>query len=262
MKIDVKFSENRFNAKFGEISEIWDGYPQEEVDSMVAAAEQRGNEAGKQAEYDRFWDLFQQNGNRSDYSFAFTGTGWTDATFKPKYDIAPTHNSHNMFNSTSISDLEACMAVNGVKFDFSKVASSRRMDSLMTYTTLTIVPELDFSNCPVVALTSLLAYSPSVKTVRLLKLREDGTNTLASAFINCSELENLMISGAIGSNDVNLQWSNKLTHDSLMSVINALQDKTGDTSGTRWTLTIGSENYAKLTDTEVDIARNKGWAVV
>ena len=42
---------------------------------------------GRQAEYDEFWDAFQQNGNRTDYHFGFAGKGWRDETFKPKYDI-------------------------------------------------------------------------------------------------------------------------------------------------------------------------------
>ncbi len=44
-------------------------------------------EKGKQAEYDRFWDEFQENGNRRFYSYAFSGYGWTNENFKPKYPI-------------------------------------------------------------------------------------------------------------------------------------------------------------------------------
>lgn len=42
-------------------------------------------QAGKNAEYDMFWDSIQQNGNRQDYwgTFAF----WADEIFKPKYPI-------------------------------------------------------------------------------------------------------------------------------------------------------------------------------
>lgn len=43
-------------------------------------------EAGKQAEYDRFWDEFQQNGLRKDYWYAFSGTGWPKV-LNPKYNI-------------------------------------------------------------------------------------------------------------------------------------------------------------------------------
>ena len=46
-------------------------------------------DAGKKAEYDAFWDTFQNNGNRTTYSYAFYGSavGWNDTTFNPKYPI-------------------------------------------------------------------------------------------------------------------------------------------------------------------------------
>lgn len=48
----------------------------------------------------------------------------------------------------------------------------------------------------------------------------------------------------------------KLTHDSLMVVINGLQTVT-ETQ----TLTLGTANLAKLTDDEKQIATNKGWTL-
>ena len=46
--------------------------------------------AGKQAQYDEFWDDFQQNGEQRKYMRAFQGSCWTDKTFNPKYDIIST----------------------------------------------------------------------------------------------------------------------------------------------------------------------------
>ena len=48
-------------------------------------------------------------------------------------------------------------------------------------------------------------------------------------FINCTALEDLVIEGVIGNNGFSVQWSTKLSHDSLMSIMNALQDKLGKT---------------------------------
>ena len=50
--------------------------------------------------------------------------------------------------------------------------------------------------------------------------------------------------------------SNKLTHDSIMVIINGLQTVT-----TTQTLTLGSTNLAKLTDEEKKIATDKGWTL-
>ena len=47
---------------------------------------------GKQDEYDRFWDAFQDNGNRDFYSYGFSGHGWTNENFKPKYPIITSAN--------------------------------------------------------------------------------------------------------------------------------------------------------------------------
>ena len=49
---------------------------------------------------------------------------------------------------------------------------------------------------------------------------------------------------------------NKLTHDSIMVIINGLQTVT-----TTQTLTLGSTNLAKLTDEEKKIATDKGWTL-
>lgn len=48
----------------------------------------------------------------------------------------------------------------------------------------------------------------------------------------------------------------KLTHDSLMVVINGLQTVT-----TKQTLTLGTTNLAKLTDEEKKVATDKGWTL-
>ena len=43
--------------------------------------------SGKRAEYDAFWDSYQDFGNQKSYIRAFGGDCWTEDTFKPKYDI-------------------------------------------------------------------------------------------------------------------------------------------------------------------------------
>ena len=45
---------------------------------------------GKQDEYDRFWDTYQNFGNKRIYTYAFGGEGWTDELLKPKYPIVTT----------------------------------------------------------------------------------------------------------------------------------------------------------------------------
>jgi hypothetical protein len=61
-------------------------------EKLVKVAENReklydgGVETGKKAEYDRFWDSYQENGQRWHYSYAFAGAAWNDDNMIPKYE--------------------------------------------------------------------------------------------------------------------------------------------------------------------------------
>jgi hypothetical protein len=103
-----------------------------------------GFEDGKKAEYDAFWDAYQQNGERVHYTGAFAGFGWTDETFKPKYDIRPTSILDNLFGSTAVTDVKGILEKQGVVLDLSNITS-------ITYlaqggnTKITRLPELNVS---------------------------------------------------------------------------------------------------------------------
>lgn len=56
--------------------------------------------------------------------------------------------------------------------------------------------------------------------------------------------------------DISFSMSTKLTHDSLMVVINGLQTVTSSQ-----TLELGSKNLNKLTEEEKQIATGKGWTL-
>lgn len=181
-----------------------------------------GFEAGKQAEYDSFWNNVQENGTRTRYNYAFAGDGWTDATFTPKYPFGAISHATYMFGYSLITEVKQTL-------DFSTIANNLAN----TFT------------------------GSKIKTLRLKLSETVGANNM---FMSCADLVNLEIEGRIGKNGFNFQWS-PLSHDSLMSIINALADKTGDTSGTAWKITIGATNKAKLTAEELEIAENKGWGV-
>lgn len=70
--------------------------------------------------------------------------------------------------------------------------------------------------------------------------------------------DNAVISAETGTQGV-LNYYNHLTAESLMSVINALADRTGMDSDT---LTLGSPHLAKLTPEQIKIATDKNWTVV
>lgn len=99
-----------------------------------------------------------------------------------------------------------------------------------------------------------------------------------SIFSSCTALQNLNFGTNLGKGytsktnnysnyTLDLSKSTKLTHDSLMNVINNLYDLniTYDVAngGTLYTqgLVLGSTNLAKLTSSELELATSKGWSV-
>lgn len=214
--------------------------------------------AGKQAEYDTFWDEYQSNGSRTDYSNAFAGAGWTTNTFNPKYDIAPV-NGYMMFRySTIAGDLVEILDSLGVSLDTSNITNPQYM---FCGTQFTRIGELDFSN-----VTTNPYYwfqtNSSLVTIDKLICNPNMTKNYTNCFSGCTALENITIEpNTIGNNGLNFNPCTKLTVDSLVSILNGLVDKSSDTSGTSWVLTLGATNLAKLTNEEKAIATEKGWTL-
>lgn len=191
--------------------------------TTIAENEQRvyeaGIEEGKKAEWDAFWDSYQDYGNRRNYNTLFYNSGWTAITFKPKYDMICTYAS-SMFAASHIVEINK---------------------------------KVDVTNSTSVA--TMFANATYLKTITNLIVSENN-DLSGNVFLNCGALENLTISGTIGKN-VDVHWSTKLTHDSLMSIINHLKD---GVSGL--TVTLGATNLAKLTDAEKAIATQKGCTLI
>ncbi len=81
MKFNVNFKEQdeKLNASFGEVTVIGGGSDRYE----------EGVADGRTAERSEFWDIYQNNGSRTDYQAAFSGVGWNNQNIKPKYNIIP-----------------------------------------------------------------------------------------------------------------------------------------------------------------------------
>jgi hypothetical protein len=185
----------------------------------IAENEQKVYEAGQQAEYDRFWDNYQRNGNRKNYRYAFYGQGWTLETFKPKYDLIVTDNGEFMFANSHIKcDLVELLEDLGVTLDLSKATS---ISQCLRGTYFTRFGELNFSNKK--SLNYVLDQNPYLETIDKLIISDDGTTTFVSTFASDWELKNITFEGVIGQ-DIDFKNCSKLTHDSLMSIINALKD--------------------------------------
>lgn len=206
-------------------------------------------ESGQKSEYDRFWDGYQDNGNRTSCAFLFAGKGWTNDVFQPKYSIKPS-NAYGMFWQTGISgDLEKFFDEKGIVLDFSKCSYTNYCFSQAN--SIKTVGIVDVSSAEK-GLLQTFAYNSGIETIRVFKVREE--QTYSSIFPGCTSLKNIEIEGVIGNN-FDIQQS-PLTHESLMSIINHLGTYT-----TTKTLNLGSTNLAKLTDVEKAIATGKGWTL-
>lgn len=181
-------------------------------------------EAGKQAEYDRFWDEYQENGNRTSYFNAFSGHAWTNENFKPKYDIT-VENGYGLFWQSNITgDLDELLEKCNVKLDFSKCFSFQNAFNSIK---ISIIGTIDARNVSTLSNTFLQTMGSTYqypKTIKLLILKEDGTNLFSNTFGNCQGLKNITIEGTIG-NDFDIHWS-PLSKNSILSIFNALSDST------------------------------------
>lgn len=128
----------------------------------------------------------------------------------------------------------------------------------------------DFNTSNVIYMGSMFQYSQNLVTVP--KLNASKVMSVTNMFGNCSNLTNLgglenlgqaydTIKSANYSNyKLDLSTNNKLTHDSLMNVINNLYDIKSKGCNPQ-SLVLGSTNLSKLSSEEVAIATEKGWTV-
>lgn len=230
----------------------------EEMSAFIPDVRQEGHDAGysegKQAQYDGFWDAYQDNGNRKDYKHAFSGYGWTDATFKPKYDIKPT-NTYHMLSESRIADFKGALQKAGVIFDMANATDETYF--LQNNKALQNLPILD---CRSKRNINYFIYSAkALVTIDEIKLKEDGTQAFnAYSFWDIPLLEEVRFSGCIGKS-LEIKDSPLLSVASVQSIIDCLKDLTGATAQT---LTLHATVGGKLTDAQKAAISAKNWTLV
>lgn len=233
-----------------------------DLDDVYAAGVEKGRddggynegfEAGKKSQHDEFWDSVINDNTMRNFQNLFAGWGWNDTTFFPNKDIIVTSGrGDGMFARSNITNIKQRLIDCDVKLDLSKCTNLYQM---FLYSATSELPEISTLN----STTFQQTFSECAKLVTIDKLilKSDGSQTWSSVFHNTKTIENIVIEGVIGQNGFNIQLCTKLTHDSLMSIINALKDNSGTST---WnTITLGVENLAKLTAEELEIMDNKQW---
>lgn len=164
----------------------------ENVPKVYDSGHKVGFEKGKQAEWNAFWDAYQENGNRTDYRYGFAGVGWTESTYNPKYPI---------------------------------VTASYTATSMYQYALVTKVKNVDFSNV-LNYFTSIFNSCTKLKTIENIKLPTNCQGAFTGSFNNCTALEEFSFTGTIQNNGIDLHWSTKLNKASIERIINALSTTT------------------------------------
>lgn len=179
-------------------------------------------EEGRQAEYDAFWDIYQENGTRATYINAFYYKYWDDKTYNPKYAMIVTGSATSAFAYSRITDTKV---------------------------------DVDISNSG--NITGLFQSCERLITIRKLIVSE-ATPFVSTSFSGCKKLIDITIEGTIG---VSISFPNSpdLSAASADSIINALKDLTGQTAQK---LTIHADVGARLIQAQKDAISAKNWTLV
>lgn len=184
----------------------------------------KGVEEGKQAEYDAFWDAFQEYGNQRSYIYAFAGSNWTDDIYNPKYPIVVNNvtGANYVFLYSKITDTKVPITITGGA-----------------------------------VMTSAFAQMSNCHTIR--KITVDETVTVATGtFVWNSALVNIEFGGTIALGSPSFQHSTKLSKASITSIINALSTAS---SGLSLTLSkIAVNNAFSTVSGAADGSASSEWA--
>lgn len=225
-----------------------------------------GDFHGRKSQYDEFWDAYQLKGDRRSYKYSFAECGWNKETFKPKYKIIIGGSGEAWrvdamfyrFNSQASEPLDYRDYMDMIDLTGIKSASSLFDGARFNYI------DVDLSSCTTLINCFSCGMNQTYCTDISVKVSEACT-AYSGAFSQCSYLKNLEFKeGSIIAANIGFAQSSLLTHDSLISIINALKDYSG-TSTTR-TLTLHATAKARLEGTNEGLAaiaeaNRKGWSL-
>lgn len=207
-------------------------------------------EAGKQAQYDEFWDRYQLNGKRVNYAHAFAGNCWTsDLLHSIKYTpiVFPaeatvnTRNCLSMFSYLNWSyDEESQIDLTEIckKIDFSNCKSAQQVFENAKAINITV----DFSNCEKLVRVFTTTDGGNLDNIRI-KISEKATNIDAQCFRNTSLQNFEFLEGSVVGTTLTFQYSTKLTVESAKNIINTLKNYAGTDNSMVHTLTLSSTTW-------------------
>lgn len=173
-----------------------------------------GFEAGEGA----IWDMVQQNGNRTDYSYAFQK--WGCDVLHPKYKIVPTGIRNIVYDCDNLKKIEAKY------FDMSQVPYGTSTSDSYYYcfgTCLRLEEIEDIGLQPNYSYSYFACYNTNLKKVACIRVDEN--SVVSNMLWSCEKLEDVTIEGTIGQTGINLRYSTQLSKASITSFVNALSEE-------------------------------------
>ena len=117
--------------------------------------------------------------------------------------------------------------------------------------------KVEFINCKRIASIGSSAFR-NCSSLTTINLPNSITSISVYAFDGCRSLTDVTVESGFNCNNLNLSVSTRYTAETIVSWLEALADRTGQTT---FTLTIGATNLNKLTAEQKAIATNKNWTL-
>jgi hypothetical protein len=213
----------------------------QKLDTLNIRLEQtlNGGDTGGNGYYDEFWDKYQENGTRVNYQYAFYGPGWDDITFNPKHTFPNGTKVTNTFAQSGIRNFKGILERNGIYLDLTSQTAG--LAALFASSKVEHIGRIIYPDI-VPTVQSMLSYCTELHTIDELHLSEDGSTVLTDIFRGGGHsLVNITITGVIGQNGFNLQYSTNLSKASITNIIEHLS---ATASGLTLTLSKAAVNKA------------------
>ncbi len=193
------------------------------------------------------------------------------------YDCqSKTINLGNNFDTSNATNMNAmfeyCRGITNLDLSRFQTKNVTNMSYMFAYSTYLESVNLGngFDTSSVTSMPGMFSNCPKIKTIPRLKSGKviditffvNGTNNLETfgGLENLGQAYSITKSANYNNYKLDLHYSPKLTHESLINVINGLYDIATKGCNAQ-NLQLGATNIEKLTEEEIAIATEKGWTV-
>ena len=233
--------------------------------TTIAANEQKVYDAGKNALLDYFWEIYQEGGDKYEYSSNFVS--FPMDAFRPKYDIK-NRSGTGIISFRRFGYSEKNRALNLTE-RLKECGVQLITEGLTTYlqafqdARISHIPTLDFRKAN--STSYCFNEGGNVTLIEIEKLIVSENTPFSHTFDGCKLLEKITIEGTIGRS---IEFPHSpLTVDSCKSIINALKNYAGTTNELKYKLTLKNTVWEALNSAETppsgntwqDYVQSLGW---